>query len=263
MGLSIATKYTSILVAPIAIVYWARAGGRGPGRDPSDRGGWRRGLGLLVVSTAITLSTVVALYLPWVRGLDTFGPVLYWVSGPRLNNFAAEQMLITLASWTARWFGSYEAAWDAILPAFKLGAKGALAVMIALEAFRARTMEDVIAASARVCLAFLLVVNTWVMPWYYAWPLALCAALGWHSLLVRVCAGFTLTALVLMYQRQFSHSVVDEWGGLFLVLPLAVAALPALWRLPLRRRGEPSAALVDHHRTGGGSATLGIVDRIH
>jgi hypothetical protein len=223
LGLSVATKYTSVLVAPIALVQAARRAS--VGSDPP-----RLDVRALLTSVGAAAAVLVALYLPWVRGLDTFGPVLYWLSGPRLNAFAPEPALMSLAAWTTGLFGTYEAAWDAILAGFKVVAKLALAALIVLEAVRARAMEDVLAASARVSLAFLLLVNTWVMPWYYTWPLALCAPLGWQALPVRVCAGFTLTALVVLYQRQLGHPVAEEWAGLFLVLPLVLALGPAIRR---------------------------------
>ena len=39
--------------------------------------------------------------------------------------------------------------------------------------------EAALTACARIFIFFLLFVNTWIMPWYYAWPLALACA--WHS----------------------------------------------------------------------------------
>jgi hypothetical protein len=174
---------------------------------------------------------VAAFYAPWFEGPGTFGPVLYWMSGPRLNNFWPEPTLISLTAWTSGLLGtSYEAAWEAIFPGFKLVAKIGLAAYIVYEAIKAERLEDVLASSARVTLVFLLLVNTWVMPWYYSWPLTFAAALGWHTMLVRVCAGFTLTAMLLMYQRQYAQSFVADWAGLTLILPLLLVAAPMVFR---------------------------------
>src|SRR5262249_930778 len=116
-----------------------------------------------------------------------------------------------------------------------------------------RSFEDVLVGCARIFLVFLLVVNTWIMPWYFTWPLAIAAPLGWGSMLVRVCAGMTLTALLLTYERQFGYTFISEWGGYTLIAPLLLAALPGLIRAARgiwsprprqpERHPEPAAAL--------------------
>jgi hypothetical protein len=144
------------------------------------------------------------------------------------NNFWPEGALMSLAHTVAELIGApYEAAWDFALSIFKAVAKIALLALIAFEALRVTSVRDALAGSARIFIFFLLFVTTWVMPWYYSWPLAISAALGWGSTIVRVCAGLTLTAMVAMYQRQFGHYVVSD-GAWFLVLPLLLAAIPAI-----------------------------------
>jgi hypothetical protein len=180
------------------------------------------------IASALVAAVPVVLYVPWFEGVRTFGPVLHWMSGPVQNNFWPEPMLMGVARWIAAGLGvPYETAWEWVWNGAKLIAKVGLAALIVFEAFRARSFDDVLASSTRVTLVFLLVVTTWVMPWYYLWPLALCAALGWSSLLVRVCAGLTLTAALAMYQRQMGFVVVGE-SPVFLVLPIMLAAIPWL-----------------------------------
>jgi hypothetical protein len=228
LGCSVATKYTSILIAPILLLWGAFR--LAPGVTPRD------GLRTFLISAALVGVVPAVLYAPWFEGVRTFGPVLHWMSGPVQNNFWPEPMLVGVARWIAA--GSevpYETAWDWVLTTEKLVAKVGLAALIAFEALRTRSLDDVLASSTRVTLVFLLVVTTWVMPWYYIWPLAMCAALGWNSALVRVCAGLTLTAAVAMYQRQMGFTVVGE-SPFFLVLPILLAAIPwLLARLPLGR----------------------------
>lgn len=220
LGLSVATKYTSAIVAPIGLAWLAQ---QQPKRAAQ--------IVCLVGGGLIVAFTVVGAYLPWLQGIETFGPVLYWITGPRINNFWPEPLLISLAAWGAGVSGQpYEAVWEPLLAGFKVTTKVGLAAFILWEMARVRAFEDVLAASARVSLVFLLLVNTWVLPWYYSWPLAFSAALGWQAPLVRVCAGLTLTSTVVMYQRQFGQAVVGEWAGLFLVLPLVMAAIPSVWR---------------------------------
>jgi alpha-1,6-mannosyltransferase len=229
LGLAVATKYTSILVAPVLFIWSART-------DPKLANLGTRALAVTLAGI-ILVGSLAVLYAPWLEGIDTFGPVLYWASGPRLQNFWPEPTLIAVTAWVSPLLGvTYDDLWDPLLAGFKVAAKGALVVYILVEAWRARTFDDVLAASARVMIVFVLFVNTWVMPWYYSWPLALVAPLGWSSMLVRVCACLTLTAPIIMYQRQFQYAVVGEWAGAFLVLPIAIAAVGLVWA---RRRARP------------------------
>ena len=105
---------------------------------------------------------------------------------------------------------------------FKNLARLALLVAIGLEMWRACTPADVLAGGTRLWLLFLLFVNTWIMPWYYVWPLALAAPLGWRSPLLRITAGMTLTASIVMYGNQLNFAPVREWAGLALVLPIVI-----------------------------------------
>jgi len=224
IGCSVATKYTTVLVAPVVLVW-------GAFRVAATRPQWGVRFRTFALGGFLVAVVPAVLYAPWFEGVRTFGPVLHWISGPVRNNYWPEPMLIGLARWIAGVVQlPYEPAWEWVFDASKLLAKVGLATFIAFEAYRARTILAVLAASTRVTLVFLLVVTTWVMPWYYIWPLAMCAALGWTSMLVRICAGLTLTAMVAMYQRQLGHAVVGEWAG-FLVLPIALALIPVLARL--------------------------------
>jgi len=226
----VAAKYTTILAAPLLLVATSR-------EQVADDGGARlRGLFArpvarrLVLGATIILAVPVLFYAPWFEGIGTFGPVLRWVSGPVLNNYWPEAPLSSVVHWIVGPSGAgFEAVWDPLLSIVKLLAKAVLVVLIGFECWRLRTIEDALEGSARIFVFFLLVVTTWVMPWYYSWPLAISAPLGWGSMTVRVCAGLTFTAMVSMYQRQLGHFVVSD-GAWFLVLPIALAALPSLIR---------------------------------
>jgi hypothetical protein len=221
LGISIAIKYTSLLIAGPLFFAIAR-----------ERGGdlslvMRR----VVVAGMAMLAVVVVGYAMWYDGPDTFGPAWYWMSGPRLNSFWPEPYIARVAGWVAGGLDTtYDDGWNLTMSVFKLVAKVILVVWVAVESFRVRTLADALAAAARIALVFLLIVNTWLMPWYYTWPLAFCAALGWDRLIVRVSAGFTLTALFVMYQRQYFYPVVPELAGIFMVLPLVFGVAPAAYR---------------------------------
>jgi len=221
LGLSIATKYTSALVALPLLVWTAR----------QHASSWRVQLRILTSGGLISLAVVCVLYAPWIQGWDTFGPVWYWMSGPRIQNFLPEPILTTIASWSAIAFHQeYDAAWNATFELFKALAKGALVLLVIWESWRSRTIEQTLRGCARIFLMFLLTVNTWVMPWYFSWPLAIVAPIGWGSRTVRICASITLTACVLLYQRQMHYAFVPEWGGFVLLIPLLLAPLPAVVR---------------------------------
>jgi len=183
----------------------------------------------MAIGGGLVVGILIVLYLPWIQGLTTFGPVLYWITGPHLQNYWPEPVLMSLAAWTNGLFGlSWGDVWGPLLAGFKILARLVLVASILWEMRRARGLPDVLIGSARVWIVFLLLVNTWIMPWYYLWPLALCAALGWSSPMVRVCAGLTLTAPIVMYGAQLNYAPVGEWAGLTLILPALLAVAPLL-----------------------------------
>ena len=80
-------------------------------------------------------------------------------------------------------------------------------VWCAVELWRVRGVLGIAGAGARVMLIFLLAVNTWVLPWYFSWPLALAVVLGWESTTAKVLLGFSLSAPTVMYYHHFWHPV--------------------------------------------------------
>src|SRR5205823_4529842 len=88
MGLSVAAKYTTVLVAPLLLIASSLDQVQvdvGPARWRQFLArplAWRIGLGTLLV-----LAIPVAFYAPWFEGIGTLGPVLRWVTGPVLNNY--------------------------------------------------------------------------------------------------------------------------------------------------------------------------------
>lgn len=235
LGCSIAAKYTTVLIAPLFLVWFATLDRKSGAAlsTPLRAAMSRRGLGELGIGAGISGAVVIGWFLPWIQGLDTLGPVLYWVTGPRLQNYWPEPSLISLTAWTAGALGAtYESVWDPLLWAFKQVARIVLVGWIGWELARVGTASGVLGGSVRVWLVFLILVNTWIMPWYYTWTLGLAAALGWQSILVRICAGLTLTAPLVMYGRQLGFAPVGEWAGITLALPLIlVAATTGLGRL--------------------------------
>lgn len=232
--LSIATKYTTALIFPL-VWWWATR----------QVQGWRR-VALWAAGGAGTLVAVAALYLPWWRGLDTLGPVLYWLTTPLYANHAP----IGLAIWlrdalAAMGFGSPDDLEPWVFGAQRQVVRLGLLALVAWEAWRLRQATELPLACARVLLLFLLAVNTWVLPWYYTWPLALVALGPLRSRTTWLAVAFTLTAPVSMYWAQASFSSLDVRGYIVYLAPLGGLLLGELGRraLDALRTRTPRASL--------------------
>lgn len=234
LGTSVAQKYTSVLVVPLFLVWaaWIK-GPRASARFLPDVLASRQLMVLVVLHGGIALAAFAAFYAPFLDGgWDTFRQVAYWITGPRIQNYWPEPFLMAVTAWISgpaqlEW----NSVWEPVLAVYKNLARLGLIGAVVWEIWRARRPEDVLAGGTRLWLLFLLLLNTWIMPWYYLWPLALAAPLGWNSTLLRVTVGMTLTAVIVMYGKQLSFMPVGEWAGLALVLPIAMAGGPLLWRL--------------------------------
>jgi hypothetical protein len=106
-------------------------------------------------------------------------------------------------------------------------------------------VEPILEASARTFVVLILGVLTWVLEWYWMWPLALVTLLGWRHLLTKVVVGYTLTSLPIFYVH---HSWSAHMPGvLVLVYALPPLAVPLVawvvnrWRRWSRTRlaGSP------------------------
>jgi len=219
LALSVATKYTTALLAPL-VLWWATRGARG----------WRR-LALLVAGGMALLAVLAALYLPWWRGADTLGPVRYWLTTPLYVNYAPLGLAIWLRDMLAALSGGAPEDFEPwVFGAQRQLVRLGLLGLIAWEAARLRQAADLPLACARVWLAFLLGVNTWVLPWYYTWPLALVALGTPRSRTTWVAVAFTLSAPVSMYWAQARFSGLDVAGYLVYLAPLGGLALWAFVR---------------------------------
>jgi hypothetical protein len=241
--LSVATKYTTVLLLPL-LLWWAARGRRG----------WRRpalaaGAGL-IAGLALALT-----YLPWWRGLATFGPIIHWVSTPLYAHYAPLGVAAWVRDrlWAVGWLD-----WDTA-EALTFGVERQLVRLgflayLAVETLRLRRAEELPLACARVLLVFLLGVNTWVLPWYYTWPVALVALGAARSRTTWVTLGFSATAPLSMYWAQTHLEGMDASGFVLYLAPLGALVAWEAWR---QWRSGGAAALYGALRTlsSGGRKT--------
>ncbi|HLH21876.1 MAG TPA: hypothetical protein VK066_05105 [Chloroflexota bacterium] len=217
--LSVATKYTTVLLLPL-LLWWAAR----------HHQGWRR-VAVAAGAGLAALAALAAAYLPWWRGAATFGPIIYWISTPLYANYAPIGIAAWVRDrvWAAGWLDWDTAEQAAFGVERQLVRLGFLAYL-AFETLRLRRAADLPLACARVLLVFLLGVNTWVLPWYYTWPLALVALGDPRSRTTAVAVGLSATAALAMYWAQTHLEGMDGGGYMLYLAPLGALAAWEAWQ---------------------------------
>ncbi len=231
LTVSFLMKMSSVLLVPYYVIAWARQR-----RTPLGF------VATLLLAGVLVAAVVVGLYVPWWVGLETIGPILTWTQGPLFNNYVPD----LLAHWLAvnyfldRTMFDPAVALDEARSSVKLVARVAFAAYCLWELWNARDAAGMAGAGARVMLGFLLVVNTWVLPWYFTWPLALAVIVGWDSITTKVLLGFSLSAPTVMYYHHFWHPYMADTTYALYLAPLAIA--PVWWVARLAGRSTPRPA---------------------
>ena len=219
VAVSMLLKMTSLFLLPYYAMAWAR-------EQPS----WPRFFGVGALATLTVPVVIVAFYWPWWNGIETIGPIISWSQGPMFNNYVPDILAYYLAGRQIVESGG------SIDPALALAdwrdsiknvARVILVLWCAVELWRVRGALGIAGAGARVMLIFLLLVNTWVLPWYFTWPLALAVILGWESTTAKVLLGFSLSAPTVMYYHHFWHPYMSDSTYLLYLAPLSIA--PVTW----------------------------------
>jgi hypothetical protein len=217
--ISMLLKMTSLFLLPFYAMAWAR-----------EQTSWFRFFGVGVLAAATVPLVVAAFYWPWWSGIETIAPIVNWSQGPMYNNYVPDTLAFYLATrQLAENPGSIEpamalAGWRDTV---KNAARVFLVIWCAVELWRVRGALGIAGAGARVMLMFLLAVNTWVLPWYFTWPLALAIVLGWESTTAKVLIGFSLSAPTVMYYHHFWHPYMSDSTYLLYLAPLLIA--PVAW----------------------------------
>ena len=238
VGLSALIKYTTGLVGLFYILPWGR-------RLPNWRlrALWIGGTGLLVGVISLVL------FIPWLdpRALD---PMLVALSGKvwMYTNWAPDLAALTvdrvLDPSTA---DDPTALHESVRSATKVVTRIIFAIYLGWELVRLwriagdkqrSLLEPILEASSRAFAVLILLVMTWVLEWYWMWPLALVTLLGWRRMLTKVIVAYTLTSLPVFYVHHYWSTNMP--GVLILAYALPPLALPLVdWAW---RRWKPSRA---------------------
>ncbi len=99
----------------------------------------------------------------------------------------------------------------------------------------------VVESATRIFLIGLLIVFNQVLAWYFTWPLAMSAALGWQHRLMKLAVAYSLLYLPLFYALH--EGLLTQPAPL--LVTYAVAPVVWIWLrdrpLPLRRTTTPAA----------------------
>jgi len=239
LTVSFLVKMTSVLLLPYYAMAWAR-----------EQRTWPRFFVIGFAAVASVVAVILAFYWPWWEGLVTIGPIVNWTQGPMYNNYVPDILAYYVAGRRiAETGGMVDPAvvLDQTRNEVKLVARLLLIAIAAWELWRVRGALGMIGAGARVMFAFLLILNTWVLPWYFTWPFALAVLLGWESLTTKILIGFSISAPTVMYYHHFWHPYMSDSTYLFYVAPLAIAPIvwigsASIWLVRrLTRRGHMSS----------------------
>jgi hypothetical protein len=240
VGLSALIKYTTGLVGLFYIVPWGR-------RLPSWRArvAWIGGTGVIVGLTTYVL------FIPW---LDprAFEPMLVAASGKvwMFTNWAPDLIALTVDRYldpstiddpTALHEGVRTAAKVVTRIIFFAYLGWEVVRLWRLAGDRDRSMlEPILETSARAFTVLILVVLTWVLEWYWMWPLALVTLLGWRRTLTKVIVGYTLTSLPVFYVHHYwSTNMPGVLVLAYALPPLAVPLVDWGWRRIFRKPPAP------------------------
>jgi hypothetical protein len=227
VGMSALIKYTTGLVGLFYVVPWARRLRTWPSRLV-----WIGG------SIALVVGVTAVLYIPWFDYPRAFEPLMVAASGKSwmYSNWAPDLLALTISD---RWLDpgglNPDAAHELVRFWAKSITRAIFVVYLGWELVRLWRMagergrslvEPILEASTRAFVVLILLVLTWVLEWYWMWPLGLTCLLGWRRMLTKVVVGYTLTALPIFYVHHYWSTNMP--GALVLVYALPPLALPVV-----------------------------------
>jgi alpha-1,6-mannosyltransferase len=226
VGLSALIKYTTAVVGVFYVVPWAR-------RLPS----WKLRVLWIGVTGLIVAIISFLLFLPWLDA-RAFEPIFVAAGGKpwQYTNWAPDLIALTIDRWLDPSTIDDPSAWHETARSWtKLVIRIFVAVYFAWEVVRMwriagdrqrPLLEPILAASGRVFTVMILLWFSWVLEWYWMWPLALVTLLGWQRMLTKVVVGYTLTSLPIFYVHHYWSTNMP--GVLVLAYALPPLALPVV-----------------------------------
>jgi hypothetical protein len=255
VGLSALIKYTTALVGLFYIVPWGR-------RLPNwgSRVLWIGGTGVLVGVISVVL------FIPWLdaRAID---PMLVALGGKvwMYTNWAPDLAALTLDRvLDPSTADDPTALHETVRSGAKVITRIIFVIYLGWELVRLwriagdkqrSLLEPILEASARAFAVLILVVLTWVLEWYWMWPLALVTLLGWRRMLTKVIVAYTLTSLPVFYVHHYWSTNMP--GVLILAYALPPLALPLVdwaWRR-WKPGGTPVSSVAPAIRIGAGAGS--------
>jgi alpha-1,6-mannosyltransferase len=204
VGMSALIKYTTGLVGLFYVVPWAR---RLPGTG--QRILWIGG------AAALVAVVTVVLFLPWLDFPRALAPILVAAGGKSwmYSNWAPDLLALSIDRvLDPSAVDDPNAPHELVRTWAKVITRGMFAVYIGWELVRLwkiagdrsrALVVPILEASSRAFVVLILLVLTWVLEWYWMWPLALVTLLGWRRLLTKVVVGYTLTSLPIFYVHHY------------------------------------------------------------
>jgi hypothetical protein len=239
VGMSTLIKYTTGLVGLFYVVPWAR-------RLTS----WRARLLWIGGACALILGATVVLFLPWLepRALD---PILVAASGKvwMYSNWAPDLLALTIDRYLDPSTADDPTAYHETVRFWaKMITRGIFLLYLGWEVRRLwriagdrsnPLVKPILEASTRAFIVLILLVLSWVLEWYWMWPLALATLLGWRSLLTKLVVGYTLTSLPIFYVHHYWSWHMP--GVLILAYALPPLVIPIVaWAWARWRPGDES-----------------------
>jgi hypothetical protein len=224
VGVSALIKYTTGLVGLFFLVPWGHRL-----RTWGSRLAWIGGTGVVLGAVSFVL------FIPWLDP-HAFEPMLVAAGGKvwMYTNWAPDLIALTIdrvldPSTIDDPSALHETArfWT------KAVARGIVACYLGWELVRLwrvtanprqSPVERILESSARAFAVMILLWFSWVLEWYWFWPLALVTLLGWQRMITKVVVGYTLTSLPIFYVHHYWSTNMP--GVLVLAYALPPLALP-------------------------------------
>jgi hypothetical protein len=227
VGLSALIKYTTGLVGLFYIVPWARR-----------LTGWRARIVWVGGSAVLVAGISYVLFLPWLDFPRALEPIMVAAGGKSwmYSNWAPDLLALTISDQWLDPNGLNPEVTQALVRFWaKAITRGMFVIYLGWELVRlwriagdrSRSLvEPILEASVRAFVVLILLVLTWVLEWYWMWPLASATLLGWRHMLTKLVVGYTLTSLPIFYVHHYWSTNMP--GVLVLVYALPPLVMPLI-----------------------------------